>query len=108
MLFVSDSAKEKILDIQQSNNYAENYFIRVSVQGGGCSGLSYKMDFDNNLKPDDQEFEDKGIKLVTDLRSFLYLANTTLDFSGGLNGKGFHFVNPNASRTCSCGESFAV
>ena len=108
MLFVSDTAKEKIIDIQQSNNYSKDYFIRVSVQGGGCSGLSYKMDFDNNLKPDDQEFEDKGVKLVTDLRSFLYLANTTLDFSGGLNGKGFHFVNPNASRTCSCGESFAV
>lgn len=108
MLFVSDTAKEKIEDIQQSNNYAEDYFIRVSVQGGGCSGLSYKMDFDNELKPEDQEFEDKGIKIVTDLRSFLYLANTTLDFSGGLNGKGFHFVNPNASRTCSCGESFAV
>ena len=66
------------------------------------------MDFDNEVKPDDQEFEDKGIKLVTDLRSFLYVANTTLDFSDGLNGKGFHFVNPNASRTCSCGESFAV
>lgn len=108
MLFVSDTAKEKIIDIQQSNNYSKDYFIRVSVQGGGCSGLSYKMDFDNDLKPDDQEFEDKGVKLVTDLRSFLYLANTTLDFSGGLNGKGFHFVNPNASRTCSCGESFAV
>jgi len=70
--------------------------------------LSYKMDFDTQLKPDDQEFEDKGIKLVTDLKSFLYIANTTLDFSDGLNGKGFHFVNPNASRTCSCGESFAV
>jgi iron-sulfur cluster assembly protein len=66
------------------------------------------MDFDTQLKPDDQEFEDKGIKLVTDLKSFLYIANTTLDFSDGLNGKGFHFVNPNASRTCSCGESFAV
>lgn len=108
MLFVSDSAKEKILDIQQSNGYDNNYFIRVSVQGGGCSGLSYKMDFDNNLQPDDQEFEDKGIKLVTDLRSFLYIANTILDFSGGLNGKGFYFNNPNANRTCSCGESFAV
>lgn len=108
MLFVSDSAKEKILDIVQSNGYDKNYFIRVSVQGGGCSGLSYKMDFDNNLQPDDQEFEDKGIKLVTDLRSFLYIANTTLDFSGGLNGKGFYFNNPNANRTCSCGESFAV
>lgn len=108
MLFVSENAKEKIIDIQQSNGYDGAYFIRVSVEGGGCSGLSYKMDFDNNLKSDDQEFEDKGIKLVTDLRSFLYLANTTLDFSGGLNGKGFHFNNPNANRTCSCGESFAV
>ena len=66
------------------------------------------MDFDNELKPDDQEFSDKGVKVVTDLKSFLYIANTTLDFSDGLNGKGFHFVNPNASRTCSCGESFAV
>jgi iron-sulfur cluster assembly protein len=108
MLYVSEDAKEKILEIKNSGTYSDAHFIRVSVQGGGCSGLSYKMDFDNELKPDDQEFEDKGIKLVTDLRSFLYLANTTLDFSGGLNGKGFHFVNPNATRTCSCGESFAV
>ena len=72
------------------------------------SGLEYKMDFDNQLQPEDQQFEDKGVKLVTDLRSFLYVCNTTLDFSDGLNGKGFEFKNPNASRTCACGESFAV
>jgi iron-sulfur cluster assembly protein len=60
------------------------------------------------MEVDDQLFEDKGVKMVTDLRSFLYLVNTTLDFSEGLNGKGFHFVNPNASRTCACGESFSV
>jgi iron-sulfur cluster assembly protein len=108
MLFVSDSAKEKIESIKQTENYGADYFIRVSVQGGGCSGLSYKMDFDNKLVADDQEFEDKGVKLVTDLRSFLYICNTTLDYSDGLNGKGFNFVNPNAARTCACGESFAV
>lgn len=86
----------------------EEYFLRVSVQSGGCSGLSYKMEFENELKPKDQEFEDKGIKLVTDLKSFLYLVNTTLEFSDGLNGKGFYFNNPNASRSCACGESFSV
>jgi len=108
MLFVSDSAKNKIIELVQNEANPSATFVRVTVSGGGCSGLSYKMDFDTQLKPDDQEFEDKGIKLVTDLKSFLYIANTTLDFSDGLNGKGFHFVNPNASRTCSCGESFAV
>lgn len=108
MLFVSDAAQQKINDLMTNGSYPSGTFIRVSVLGGGCSGLSYQMDFDNELKPDDQEFEDKGIKLVTDLKSFLYIANTTLDFSDGLNGKGFHFVNPNASRTCSCGESFSV
>ena len=108
MLFVSDSAKNKIIELVQNEVDPSATFVRVTVSGGGCSGLSYKMDFDTLLKPDDQEFEDKGIKLVTDLKSFLYIANTTLDFSDGLNGKGFHFVNPNASRTCSCGESFAV
>lgn len=108
MLFVSDAARKKIQELIQLESKPEDAFVRVSVSGGGCSGLSYKMDFDNEIKPDDQEFLDKDIKLVTDLRSFLYIANTTLDFSDGLNGKGFHFVNPNASRTCSCGESFSV
>ena len=108
MLFVSDKAKEKIEQIKQEQQLSEDSFVRVSVLGGGCSGLSYKMDFDNKLNPDDQEFLDKGIKLVTDLRSFLYVCNTTLEFTDGLNGKGFHFQNPNATRTCACGESFAV
>lgn len=107
MLFVSDKAKERIEEIIRNEN-KEGCFVRVSVQGGGCSGLSYKLDFDNQLLPDDQEFEDKGVKLVTDLRSFLYVCNTTLDYSDGLNGKGFEFKNPNATRTCACGESFAV
>lgn len=108
MLFVSDKAKNKVLEVIVEKNLSADHFVRVSVEGGGCSGLSYKMDFDDTLKPDDQEFEDKGIKLVTDLRSFLYVCNTTLDFSDGLNGKGFYFDNPNAERTCACGESFAV
>lgn len=108
MLFVSDKAKEQIEKIKAKENYNDDYFIRVTVVAGGCSGFSYNMDFDNVPKPDDQVFEDKGIKLVTDLKSFLYVFNTTLDFSDGLNGKGFFFNNPNASRTCACGESFAV
>ncbi|MGB1121870.1 MAG: HesB/IscA family protein [Saprospiraceae bacterium] len=108
MLFVADSAKAKITEIMSSQNLDENYFIRVSVVSGGCSGLSYKMDFDNEIQEKDQIFEDNDTKVVTDLRSFLYLCNTTLEFSGGLNGKGFQFVNPNAARTCGCGESFAL
>ena len=87
---------------------ADDYFIRVTVISGGCSGLSYKMDFDNSDQPQDQIFEDNGVKIVTDLKSFLYLFNTTLEFSGGLEGKGFYFQNPNATRECACGESFAV
>lgn len=109
MLFVAESAKDRILEILGSENKSlEQYFVRISVTSGGCSGLSYKLDFDNDLKPTDQVFEDKGIRLVTDLRSFLYVHNTILEFSGGLEGKGFQFTNPNASRTCACGESFSV
>lgn len=108
MLYVSEKAKERILEISKKENYSDNHFIRVSVIGGGCSGLSYKMDFDDQSKEGDQVYEDKGIKLVTDIKSMLYLYDTTLDFSDGLNGKGFEFKNPNATRTCSCGESFAV
>lgn len=108
MVFVADSAKEKIDAIMHEEGLGEDYFVRVSVTSGGCSGLSYSMDFDNENKPNDQVFEDKGLKIVTDLKSFLYLCNTTLEFSGGLNGKGFFFNNPNAARTCGCGESFAV
>lgn len=109
-IFISEKAKAKVLQLMQEANISQEdgYFLRVGVVGGGCSGLSYKLDFDNEQKPMDQVFEDKGIKIVTDLKSFLYLVNTTLDFSDGLNGKGFYFDNPNASRSCGCGESFAV
>ena len=108
MVFVADSAKSKISELIDQENMSDDYFIRVSVVSGGCSGLSYKMDFDNEFQPNDQVFEDNGVKVVTDLKSFLYLCNTTLEFSGGLDGKGFYFNNPNASRECGCGESFAV
>jgi iron-sulfur cluster assembly protein len=108
MLFVSETASTKIKQIMSEQSMTPSHFVRVSVLGGGCSGLSYKMDFDDALKSDDQSFEDKGVKLVTDLRSFLYVCNTTLEYSDGLNGKGFEFKNPNATRTCACGESFTV
>lgn len=109
MIFVTDDAKKQIETIREkSTKLNAEHFVRVSVTSGGCSGLSYNMDFDNESQPEDQVFEDKGVKIVTDLKSFLYLFDSTLDFSGGLDGKGFHFTNPNASRTCGCGESFAV
>jgi iron-sulfur cluster assembly protein len=108
MIYVSEKAKEKVVKLKQDAGIGDDYFLRVSVVGGGCSGLSYKLDFDNETQPKDQVFEDHGVKVVTDLKSFLYLCDTTLDFSDGLNGKGFHFINPNASRSCGCGDSFAV
>ncbi len=110
LIYISDKAKQKVLNLMKESGVADDasYFLRVGVVGGGCSGLSYKMDFDNEVKPMDQVFEDKGVKIVCDLKSFLYLVNTELEFSDGLNGKGFYFDNPNASRSCGCGESFAV
>lgn len=108
MIYVADSAKKKIIEIKEKEGWDDAYFVRVSVTSGGCSGLTYKMDFDNQSRPDDQVFENNGVKVVTDLKSLLYLFNSTLEFSGGLDGKGFTFNNPNASRTCGCGESFAI
>lgn len=108
MLFVANSAKQRVIEIKEKEKYGDDYFVRVSITSGGCSGLSYNMDFDNVPKPDDQIFEDNGVKIVTDFKSVLYLFNTTLEFSGGLDGKGFSFNNPNAARTCACGESFSV
>ena len=108
MLFVSDSAKEKITDLLQDEDKGPGYFVRVAVKAGGCSGLSYEMTFDNESQAEYEVFEDKGIKIVTDSRSILYLLNTTLNFSDGLNGKGFEFQNPNATRSCGCGESFSI
>ena len=109
MIYVSESAKKQINTIMTTSSKIDaSYFVRVSVTSGGCSGLSYNMDFDNESQPEDQVFEHNGVKVVTDLKSFLYLFDSTLEFSGGLDGKGFQCVNPNASRTCGCGESFAV
>jgi iron-sulfur cluster assembly protein len=108
MVSVTENAKKKVIHLLEEEGFTEGGFIRVGVESGGCSGLSYKLKFDNQLSPDDKVFEDKGIKIVVDKRSILYIAGTELDYEGGLNGKGFSFKNPNASRTCGCGESFAV
>jgi iron-sulfur cluster assembly protein len=108
MLFVADSAKQEIARLRAEDKMGQDHFVRVSVTSGGCSGLTYNMEFDAEDRPHDQVFEDNGEKIVTDLKSFMYLFNTRLEFSGGLTGKGFYFENPNASRSCSCGESFAV
>ncbi|WP_215226362.1 HesB/IscA family protein [Echinicola shivajiensis] len=108
MIIVSDNAKEQILKLKQDEGRKDNENIRVSVKGGGCSGLMYDLGFDENISDSDQVFEDKGVKIIVDKKSLLYLAGTTLEFSDGLNGKGFQFVNPNASRTCGCGESFSI
>jgi iron-sulfur cluster assembly protein len=107
-IYISEVAKARVEALLQEEGRGTDYFVRVSVVSGGCSGLSYKMDFDNVQKPTDQVFTDKGMKIVTDFKSVLYLFNTTLDYSDGLDGKGFSFNNPNASRTCACGESFSV
>jgi iron-sulfur cluster assembly protein len=108
MIQITEKAKQKILDLRKMDGGAENSNVRVSVQGGGCSGLMYDLSFDTSINETDQVFEDNGIKILVDKKSLLYLIGTTLDFSDGLNGKGFQFLNPNASRTCGCGESFAV
>jgi len=108
MIKVTDNAKAKIHALRTEEGHSEDHNIRVSVKGGGCSGLMYDLNFDSRIEDGDQVFEDKGIKILVDKKSLLYLLGTTLDFSDGLNGKGFQFVNPNASRTCGCGESFAV
>ncbi len=108
MIKVSERAKDQVAKLMSDQNAAEESFIRVGVKGGGCSGLSYMMDFDTKLNDDDKVFEDNGVKVVVDKKSFLYLVGTELDYTGGLNGKGFSFINPNASRTCGCGESFSI
>ncbi|MDB3906027.1 iron-sulfur cluster assembly accessory protein [Crocinitomicaceae bacterium] len=107
MIKVTDAAKKQAARLMEDDGKA-GFFIRVGVEGGGCSGLMYQLDFDNEEKEEDKAFEDNGVKVVVDKKSFLYLVGTTLDFSGGLNGKGFVFVNPNADRTCGCGESFSI
>jgi iron-sulfur cluster assembly protein len=108
MISVTDKAKERISLLRTEEGRTPGDNIRVSVKGGGCSGLMYDLGFDDKINPADQVFEDKGIKILVDKKSLLYLLGTTLDFTDGLNGKGFQFINPNATRTCGCGESFAV
>lgn len=108
MITVTDLARQKLVELRDKEGYSLQHNLRVSVKGGGCSGLMYDLGFDTEVLPTDKAIEDGDIKILVDKKSLLYLAGTVLDFSDGLNGKGFQFVNPNASRTCGCGESFSV
>lgn len=108
MIKVNDNARAQVAKLKVTEGHSDEAFIRVAVKGGGCSGLMYDLHFDTELGEGDQVFEDNGVKVVVDRKSYLYLVGTELDFSGGLNGKGFVFINPNANRTCGCGESFSI
>ena len=109
MIKVSETAKKKVVELMTEDGYnSTTDFIRVGVKSGGCSGLSYDLKFDKEQKEDDKVFEDNGVRIIVDKKSFLYLIGTTLEYSGGLNGAGFVFNNPNANRTCGCGESFSL
>ncbi len=109
MIEVSEKAKLKAIELMRDDGYdAARDYIRVGVKSGGCSGLSYELTFDKEEKENDKVFENNDIKIIVDKKSFLYLVGTTLDYSGGLNGTGFVFKNPNANRTCGCGESFSL
>ena len=109
MIKVSDTASKKIIDMMKDDGFdAAKDYVRVGVKSGGCSGLSYELKFDNQIGENDKVFEDNEVKIAVEKKSFLYLAGTILEFSGGLNGKGFVFNNPNANRTCGCGESFSL
>jgi len=107
MITVTESAAKKLNSLIEESGFTTPY-VRVAVKGGGCSGLSYDLSFDTDMNPSDTLAEDKDIKILIDNKSLLYLYGTELDFSDGLNGKGFQFINPNATRTCGCGESFAL
>jgi len=109
MITVSDTARKKVVELMTDDGFdATTDFVRVGVKSGGCSGLSYDLTFDKSQNEADKIFEDNGVKIIVDKKSFLYLVGTTLEYSGGLNGKGFVFNNPNAQRTCGCGESFSL
>ena len=108
MIKVSETAQNHILALKEKEGYGPDFGVRVSVKGGGCSGLMYNLEFEEKEQPGDQVIEDRGIRIFVPMKSLLYLVGTELDYSGGLQGKGFHFANPNASRTCACGESFSV
>ena len=109
MIKVSETAKKKVVELMKDDGYNPTTdYVRVGVKSGGCSGLSYDLKFDNEQQEEDKMFEDNGVRIIIDKKSFLYLIGTTLDYSGGLNGTGFVFSNPNANRTCGCGESFSL
>lgn len=109
MIKVSETAKQRVAMLMTEEGYdAAKDYVRVGVKSGGCSGLSYELDFDNKVSETDKIFEDNAVRIIVDKKSFLYLVGTTLEYSGGLNGKGFVFNNPNAQRTCGCGESFSL
>ena len=109
MIKVDETAKEKVSFLMREEGFdPSNDFVRVGVKSVGCSGLSYELKFDNHLQDDDKLFEDNQVRILVDKKSLLYLVGTTLEYSGGLNGKGFVFNNPNAQRTCGCGESFSL
>lgn len=109
MIKVSPDAQKKVSQLMQEEGFnPEEDFVRVGVKSGGCSGLSYDLSFDNTKSDQDRLFEDNQVKILVDKKSLLYLLGTTLEYSGGLNGKGFVFNNPNAERTCGCGESFSL
>jgi iron-sulfur cluster assembly protein len=108
MITLSEKAYQKVKKLMKKSEYDSSYFLKVEVVGGGCSGLKYNMDFTNQSNPDDQIFEHQDLKVVTNKKSLLYLLGTELDYSDGLNGKGFEWKNPQASRVCGCGESFSL
>ncbi|MER3375919.1 MAG: iron-sulfur cluster assembly accessory protein [Allomuricauda sp.] len=109
MIKVSETAKQKVVSLMTEEGFdASTDFVRVGVKSGGCSGLSYELNFDKTAADTDKVFEDNAVRIIVDKKSFLYLVGTTLEYSGGLNGKGFVFNNPNAQRTCGCGESFSL
>ncbi|MCL9808315.1 HesB/IscA family protein [Flavobacterium luminosum] len=109
MIKVSESASKKIIDMMKDDGFDPvNDYVRVGVKSGGCSGLSYELKFDKEINENDKIFEDNNVKIAVEKKSFLYLVGTILEYSGGLNGKGFVFNNPNAQRTCGCGESFSL
>ncbi|MEM0517876.1 MULTISPECIES: HesB/IscA family protein [Aequorivita] len=109
MVKISEGAKAKIAQLMAEEGFnIANDFVRVGVKSGGCSGLSYELKFDHTIGENDKLFEEDQVKIAIDKKSFLYLVGTTLEYSGGLNGKGFVFNNPNANRTCGCGESFSL
>lgn len=109
MIQVSETAKQKVITLMTEEGFnATTDYVRVGVKSGGCSGLSYELDFDNKMSETDKVFEDNDVRIIVDKKSFLYLVGTVLEYSGGLNGKGFVFNNPNAQRTCGCGESFSL